>query len=167
MQYRTPQKQTTPASTSVSFEALPTIRKKSSHRRTHVSAIAEPRRRSRAFRDLCTAKDCTGCALRSRKYNRECYLHLLQCIAYRVSERLYYDADVPPATSALIRAFARAPQAFWESNRAEVLQIPRLLLEHAQNRPHPNHREQRWRLKHIEPMPILFEKLVECSPTAA
>ena len=154
------------SSESHSVRRLPVDRQESAKKRKALRDITSVKKRSRKFRDYCTDKYCTGCALGSRKYNEDCYKHLLECISYRVEERLHMD-NPPLPTVSLIQAFLRNPQAYFETNTWGVMQIPHLLKQNAENNPFPDHREQRWRMKHITPLPLLFNKLLECRPKRA
>ena len=153
-------------SESHSLQRLPKERQESAMKRNALKYITSPRKRSRKFRDYCTDDYCTGCDKGSRQYNSDCYKHMLECISYRVEERLHRD-NLPFHTASLIQAFLKNPQAYFESNTFGVMQIPRLLMENAMENPSPYHKEQRWRMKHIAPLPLLFDKLLKCRPDSA
>ena len=111
-------------------------------------------------------KHCSGCGDgRSRRYNSRCYLHLLECISYRVYERIFFDGNLPQDLRATMEAFQRDPKGFFEAHPILTMTIASRLQQHALSSPHPNPERQDFRMKHIAPLVNLFNQLVTCAPS--
>ena len=165
----TPPPRPPPVASANSLDGLPVDRQRSHARRELANTLDDSEYRQRELTKLCKSdaytKNCSGCRdKKSRRYNRRCYLHLLECISYRVYERIFFDGNLPNDLQATARAFQSNPREFFESNPVLTLSIGHRLNQHALSSPHPVADRQNFRMKHIAPLVDLFKQLVECAP---
>lgn len=165
----TPPPRPPPVASTNSLDGLPVDRQRSHARRELANDLDDSEHRQRELTKLCKSdaytKDCIGCRdKKSRRYNRRCYLHLLECLSYRVYERIFFDGNLPNDVQAAARAFQRNPREFFESNPILTMSLADRLNQHALRSPHPDAERQDFRMKHIVPLADLFKQLIECAP---